>query len=392
MIDEKLLHFVQEHADEDPLRLALEGDKYPGVDVSLASRAIAARHKLRLKVPTWYACPQVFVEDRVAVEQSSSEIAARFKVRLLPDDVSVGIDLTGGLGVDSYFLAQKMSEWHYLDADPRRVMLATHNFQALGAEHIHTHSGKAETEGVELMRELRPQLIYLDPDRRPGGGSRKFHLSDSTPDILSLIPCIFELSTHAVILVKLSPLIDITYLKSLDFPLPFDTYILSVGREAKEVLIRFSTQAAGSTYAIEIGPEKILCEKAAILPTSVPVSDKVGNYMYDLYPSFAKVGIDYFPQFADHLIKPDRNTHLYFSDELINNFPGRAFKVLEFGKWSGQIAKKFSGTTLHLVTKNLKTSTDNFRSRLKIKEGGELFLFIYAAIGRKSCYVLAKAI
>lgn len=391
MIDSELLSYVWAHREADVRQLALEAKGGNSLSFSLTSalNAIQARQKLRLKHPAWYEVPEVFVPEAVMVEQSSSHETAEYKSRLVTPNALV-LDLSGGMGADSFAFAQVAREVVYLEASEERAEVARHNFRALGAGNIICHNGIAEEAGVQLAEELQPDLIFIDPDRRPESRrGRQFLLEDCTPDVTTLLPRLREVSPQSYFLIKVSPMADLTYLKR-HLPYLFDTYILSLKREVKELLLHITPESDYLVTAVEILPSgEISFTTDGGDPRPTTVSDEVGKYLYDLYPVFAKVGYQLLP--LDYEVwQPAEHTHLYFSDSFYPQFPGRSFKVLECNPGEKRWLKEVVKEPLHLVAKNLPTSTDELRRRLKIREGGELFLFAYALANGQRNFVLAR--
>lgn len=391
-MNDELLAYVWKHREEEVRKLALSGRKDAGdLDFSAALKAIQARQKLKTKHPEWYAVPEVFIPEAVVVEQSSSPETAAYKSQFAPLDSTV-LDLSGGMGADSFAFAKVAKVVTYLELSQERADLAAHNFRALECNNIHCHTGAAEVEGIALARELQPDLIYIDPDRRPTEArSRVFRLEDSCPDLTTLLPQLLSVSPRSEVLVKLSPMADLAYLEGA-LQHPFDTHIISLRREAKELLLHFTPTATQRITAVEIGKSQtITCTADGQATRSVEISSRVGRYLYDLYPAFAKVGYEHLG--LDYAVwQPARHTHLYFSEELLPHFPGRAFELLEHNLGEKRWLKEIARHPIHLQAKNLPTSTDQLRRQLKIKEGGDQFLFAYADELGKRNFVLSRRV
>lgn len=387
----QLLAYLWEHRDDDVRTLALSRHHEGLTDLKIALNALQARQKLQHKWPDWAKCPDVFLPESVMVEQSSSPETALYKTRFLQPGTTL-LDLSGGMGGDSYTFSLHSQEVHYLEASPERAAIAQHNFRALHRTNITCHTGQAELEGVALASQLQPHLIYIDPDRRATAKGRTFLLSESSPDITTLIPQLQEASPHSQLLIKLSPMADITYLTQA-LPYSFDLHIVSLRREAKELLLHLYPQAHGLITAVELQPYHCLSYTTdPTLPDTLPpISSEVGCYLHDLFPAFAKVG---YPQL--HLPypvwQPAPDTHLYFTHQPIADFPGRCFRVLESNKGEKRWLRKVTQQPLHLITKNLPITTDKLRHKWHIDEGGQLFLIAYGTEQGKSAYLLAEPI
>lgn len=384
-----LIDYVWEHRDDDVRTLALRSKVAPqGFAIAEALSAIQARQKLALKHPKWATEKEVFIPEPVIVEQSSSPETSEYKLQFVQPHWRV-LDLSGGMGADSFAFAQKANQVVYLDASPQRASLAAHNFHSLGQVNISCHSGRAEERGVKLAEELQPHLIFLDPDRRPGAKGRVFLIEECTPDITTLLPQLIAVSPHSHLLIKLSPMADLTYLQER-IPYKYDVHVVALRREAKELLLHIHPQATGIVTAVELQAHGTISYTASTT-TSTPISSEIGNYVHDLYPAFAKVGYDAFGLPFD-VWQPAPHTHLYFSRSQLLGFPGRVFKVIEHNLGDKRWLKQIAEQPLHLMAKNLPTSTDQLRRQLRITEGGDRFLIAFADAQGKRHFLLAELV
>ena len=282
--------FILAHDGEDPARLVLSRDRYPGVDVALAAATIESRRKLRHKVPEWYGHPELILPLRLSAEQCSSTATARYKASLAKNGLAEGFvsweaghprpvegegpaeyklfasqmmqeavggagmersgmessqetnpsafyiaDLTGGLGVDSWAFSQVASEVLYNEALPELCEAARQNFSVLGAENIRVRSHRlGEVPLREVLGDFRPDLIFLDPARRGAGGRKVFLLEDCSPDVTALLPEL--LAAAPFVLLKLSPMADISMLLRR-LPHVREVHAVAAGGECKELLL-----------------------------------------------------------------------------------------------------------------------------------------------------------
>lgn len=389
-ITEDLLEFIYQNQEKDSYRLALQRDRYPSSFWEHALPAIQARQKLAKKIPLWAEYPRVFISDPTIVEQASSWETSEYKASLISRDCIL-MDMTGGMGSDTYAFSQRASKAIYLEYDADRVEAARHNFGVLGAD-IPVYHGSAEVEGLRLAEEYHPDVIFIDPDRRPSEEHKRvFTLQDSLPDVLSLIPKLRIILPQASILLKLSPMMDLTQTESL-LGSDCDVHVVSLRREAKELLLHFRPGGHYTYNAIEVMSNRCLritAPKDMAAPPSI--SNEVGSMLFDLYPSVSKLGYGRF-SLPYSVWQPALHTHLFFSDtdDAWEDFPGRAFRVIEAGEWDKKTIKRLTQKPLHLVAKNFPILTDKLRTQLKVKEGGDLFLFAYMDEARASRFVLAK--
>ncbi len=200
-LSDELREFVRQHADEDTDKLLLQAGRYPSIDIPAATIQIAARRQIREKLPEWYANSGLIFPSRLAAEQCSSEACAAYKQSLLRGENVC--DLTGGLGVDSWYFSRKAASVTYIERNPDYCRAAGVNFRMLGAENIRI----VEADATVLVGELSADTFYIDPARRATGNRRLFALSDCEPDILALKSLLLPRCTRLI--VKTSPMADI---------------------------------------------------------------------------------------------------------------------------------------------------------------------------------------
>ena len=202
-LSDETLAFIRAHQDDDLERLLLSASRYSSVDVPFAVDQIRARRRIREKLPTWFANERLIFPSRLSVEQCSSERTADYKCRLVaPADVVC--DLTGGLGVDSYFLSRQAARVIYIERFEDYCAAAQANFQALRADNIEVRRGDA----VRMVDEMEAvDCFYVDPARRGEGDKRLFALADCEPDLPALLPSLWRKAP--MVIAKLSPMADL---------------------------------------------------------------------------------------------------------------------------------------------------------------------------------------
>lgn len=248
-LSSELKIFVEKHEGADAHSLALQGRKFPDLDMEQAIRQIVGRRIAKEKISTWYANAEIIYPAHLSLEQCSSEATALYKVSLTPNLSpkergvagassspsleglgEVMIDLTGGMGVDISFLAKNFKQAIYVEQQQELCEIAKHNFRALGLENIKVLNADAvkylaETEKVDL--------IYIDPARRDNIGKKTVSIEDCTPNILEIENLLEEKAE--TVMIKLSPMLDISLaLRSLKNV--SDVHIVAVNNEVKELL------------------------------------------------------------------------------------------------------------------------------------------------------------
>lgn len=262
---EKLAEFISSHISDDPVRLIMSRNRWPDIDMDMAVNSIESRRKLREKVREWYDEPRLIFPLKLSAEQCSSSATGRYKADLackIAGKESWNIaDLTGGLGVDSWFFSRKAERVLYNEMQEVLCKAAEHNFKVLGAGNISVSNNIAQQGEIRTVLDgFNPDIIYLDPARRGEGGRKVFLIEDCTPDVLALKDEIFVHTRH--ILLKLSPMADITMAVSRLGYRCREVHIVASGGECKELLIWMDLEwnDSYSITAVEIHNDGCLSE------------------------------------------------------------------------------------------------------------------------------------
>ncbi|MDR1881126.1 MAG: class I SAM-dependent methyltransferase [Tannerellaceae bacterium] len=371
------LQFIREHAGDDLNRLLLNASRYPEVDMPFVVEQIAIRRQVREKLPLWCANEGVIFPSRLAAEQSSSEQAARYKQRLAAGLVHV-CDLTGGMGVDSFFLSRVVERLTYIERNGAYCDAARQNFAALNAPNITVWEGDA----AALLPDLpETGLFYIDPARRGKGDKRLFALQDCEPDLQRLAPVLLERAPAVV--AKLSPMADISHTLSL-LPATVEVHVLAVRNEVKELLFVMKRGGEGRAPVIRCvhfttaGKEEafsFLAEEEKAAPSRP--APRLMAYLYEPNASILKAGAFKRIAFCYGVEKLHVNSHLYTSDRLVEDFPGRIFEVEEAFPFSGKRCKTLAQyiPQANITTRNFPLTAEALRQRTKIRDGGEAYLF-----------------
>ena len=194
---EKLADFVSSHISDDPVRLIMNRDRWPEIDMDMAVNSIESRRKLRDKVREWHDEPRLVFPLKLSAEQCSSSATGRYKAglasRISCKESWAIADLTGGLGVDSWFFSQKAERVLYNEMQEVLCRAAEHNFKVLEAGNISVSNGIARQGDIEkILDGFNPDIVYMDPARRGEGGRKVFLIEDCTPDVLTLKDEIFK--------------------------------------------------------------------------------------------------------------------------------------------------------------------------------------------------------
>lgn len=229
LVNEKTWNYIRQHADDDVRKLALQGVKDAEVDLQMALQQIAGRQTARRKLPSWAAVDGIIYPPHLNMEQCSSEQTARYKGKIAGEGESM-VDLTGGFGVDFYWISQGFRQRTYVEQNEQLCTISSHNFEVLGL----ACSVCCYDTATYLTTMPHVDLIYMDPARRNEHGGRTYGIADCSPNVLELLPLLLEKADR--LLVKLSPMLD--WRKAVeDLKYVTEVHIVSVDNECKELLL-----------------------------------------------------------------------------------------------------------------------------------------------------------
>ena len=363
--------FIAEHLNDDVHELALRYSNAK-VDMALALRQIEARQLLRKKVPSWSDNDDLLFPPHLSIEQCSSEATALYKASLLQG--SSFVDLTGGLGIDCFFLSRHFQKADYVELNPELCLLAEHNFGALGIS-AQVHNESAET----YLTHCDPvEVIFLDPARRDAYGRKTVSIADCTPDVIAMQDLLLQKARR--VMVKLSPMLDIA--KALEqLRHVSEVHVVAVANECKELLL-----------VMEPGYEDASVFIGVNLQSGQPPFRFTREEEQQASPAFAPVPLQYLYEPNAVLMKAGcfkllaqryqvrmlhANSHLYTSEQKVPGFPGRIFQVEGWAPFS----KKLGQTLLadvdkaSIATRNFPLTVAALRKTWKIADGDEIYLF-----------------
>lgn len=382
--------FIRDHANDDVRVLALQAKKYQMIDMHAALTQIAGRQAARSKIPQWYANAEIWYPAHLSMEQCSSEITARYKATLMKGDRLA--DLTGGLGVDCAFLSEHFKVTTYIERQGELCDIAMHNFAALGLKHITVNC----MDSVEALRALdEVDCLFVDPARRDSKGGKTVLISDCEPDVEKLEPLLLEKAKR--VMIKLSPMLDLSQaLRGL--PHTTEVHIVSVHNECKELLLILERGNMQNSADIPIrcvnfmshAPQNFTFTFSEEGGASPVYTTEVASYLYEPNASLLKAGAFRTVAARSGLKKLHPNSHLYTSDCLVNDFPGRIFRINRSSNNLKEILKGISKA--HIATRNFPLSAPELRKRTKLADGGDTYLFATTMNNGKKGYVLGERV
>lgn len=366
MLSVDYIEFILAHDGCDTASLLLQKDRYPDLDIPLIATILEARAKIRTKIPSWYAFPALVFTSSLSVEQSSSEATATYKQRFAEGKCVA--DLTGGLGVDSFFFSLVAKKVTYIERQRKLCDAAKENFKVLGAENIEVLCGDSK----ELLDNIEKQdLIFIDPARRSKTSSRVYSIADSEPNLLEMLPLIFRKTD--TVLVKISPMADISRTVEL-LPQTSEVHIVTSSNECKEILLLLKKDAAKAEPSIFAeGFTFTMKEEQDAVPT---FSAELGKYLYMPSKGMMKAGTFKLLSQRFSLAKLAVSTHLYTGMELLAEYPGRVFEVIESVQFKEKNFKylRHKYDKANIIALNLPVDTNALRRRLDIQDGGDIYL------------------
>lgn len=374
-MNQKTKQFIAEHEKDDIFTLKLQHRNDSEIDIDLAIRQIIGKQKVKSKIPLFYDAEDILYPVQLSLEQSSSELTAKYKSSLCKGNTLV--DLTGGFGIDCCFMSEHFKQVTYVERQAELCELAEHNFKVLEKSHIRVIH--AETE-KHLQEMEAVDWIFIDPARRSSSGKKVVLLSDCEPDVSALSTVLLEKSNR--IMIKLSPMMDITAALR-ELPTTSEIHILSVENECKEVLLILgqSVENNKKIKAINFGKnnENQVFEYSIDdeLNAIASFTSAIEKYLYEPNAAVMKSGAFKLVGGRFNLRKLHKNTHLYTSNKLLPDFPGRIFETRHLWGNSKAELKELAQhlPKANITTRNYPISVDELRKKLKIKDGGDTYLF-----------------
>jgi len=378
--------FIREYRERDIRQLALQANRFPDVDMPYALDQIQGWQIARRKLPKWAACDGVIFPPHLSMEQCSSEPTAQYKLNLAMEwaervgHASRMTDLTGGFGVDFSFTSCAFAAATYVERNEQLCHIVEHNLPLLGLNNATVVCADA----VEYLSTVEPQtMIFLDPARRDEHGAKTVMLADCTPDVVQLLPQLLEKSRFTML--KLSPMLD--WHKAVDDlqGTVREVHIVSVGGECKELLLVLSTvvESELKVYCADLSTASDTPSLFVYTPgSSAPVVNsklKTQNSKFVHEPNASIMKAGCFDELAAaYGVSPvSRNSHLFLSDEPVEDFPGRSFVVERVTTMNkGELRKALVGIDkANIATRNFPLTVAELRKRLKIKDGGDVYIF-----------------
>ncbi|MFK5958700.1 MAG: class I SAM-dependent methyltransferase [Lutibacter sp.] len=388
----KILHieiqdFINSNLKSDITKLILKGSSFEAVSIQEIAAQIEAKNKCEKKLPTWFSLKNIYFPKKLNIEQTSSEITAKYKANLVFGNTL--IDLTGGFGVDSYYFSKKVKNITHCEIDKELSGIVTYNLGILNSKNISTYVG----DGFEYLEKNNTKFdwIYADPSRRNDAKGKVFLLEDCLPNIPKNLEFLFKYTGN--ILLKISPILDI---KSAIHELKFvkEVHVVAVENEVKELLLVLE-----KNYIQQIDYKTINITKKSIQTfnfnfNSIALANysKPKKYIYEPNVAILKSGA--FQQISTHykLDKLHQHSHLYTSNNLID-FPGRTFKIKQISSYNKKELTKFIPLKkANITTRNFPETVAQIRKKINFKDGGNLYLFFTTNLNNRHIVLICEKV
>ena len=362
--------FISKNLKIEITKIILKGSPFEDIESKELANQILAKKKSEKKLPTWFSSKNIYYPNKISIEQTSSEITAAFKSKLVSGN-SI-IDITGGFGVDCFYFSKQFKKVIHCEINSELSTIVKHNYQQLNAKNIETNA----INGFDFLKETNDTFdcIYVDPSRRNDVKGKVFLLKDCLPYIPPKIDFFFTKANQ--ILIKVSPILDITNtineLKNVK-----SVHIVAVHNEVKELLFLLEKNYAESTNIIAVNIGKSKTDEFSFEYQSKETSNFSEPLSYLYEPNSAILKSGGFRQISNkfNVYKLEENSHLYTSENFID-FPGRAFKIVDILSYDKKkLKKRFSKSKANITTRNFPKTVAQIRKEINIKDGGADYLF-----------------
>lgn len=387
ILSTEIQKFINNSLQANISKLALSKNPFPEIDWKEIINQIVSKNKSKSKLTTWFTTEGIYFPPSISIEQTSSEITAKYKTDLLSGK-SI-IDLTGGFGVDCYYFSKKFEKVVHCEKNVELSEIVKHNYKKLKVDNIEC---KAQNS-TEVLTDSDTNFdwIYIDPSRRSDIKGKVFLLKDCLPNVPANLDLYFSKSKN--ILIKTAPILDITaginelnHIKSI--------HIIAIDNEVKELLWILEKDFSGK---IEITSVNIQKEKtdsnSFVFGQNTPTTFDLPNmFLYEPNAPLLKSGCSDNLSKTLNVDKLHPHSHLFTNLKLIE-FPGRRFMieaVIPFKK--DELKKHIEGKKMNITTRNFPLTVEEIRKKYKIAEGGNVYTFFTTNINDEKIVLICNKI
>ena len=388
-MNDKTRDFIEQNLDADIRQLALKGCRDKDVDLDAAIRQIAGRQTARRKLPSWAALDGILYPPHLNMEQCSSEQTARYKAGICSSHPSSKtlVDLTGGFGVDFAFMSEAFDEATYVERNSELFAISSANMKILAPK-----AKCLNEDGLEVLHRLdHVSMIFMDPARRDNHGARTYGISDCTPNVLEIKDELLQKAD--VVMLKLSPMLDWhKAISDLGEQYIKEVHIVSVQNECKELLIVMQQQPAEPPTVYCVNDDSVFSYHPSSISSNHISHHSSLIYLYEPNASIMKAGCFAEIEQAFEVSQLAPNSHLFASDQVIEDFPGRKFRVTAVTSMNKQELKQALKDIrqANIAVRNFPMSVADLRKRLKLSEGGNDYIFATTLTEGKKVLIICQ--
>lgn len=386
ILNTKIQDFINKNLNSDLSTILLKGIPFPNIETKTIIEQIEAKKRSKVKLPNWFSTKNIYYPNKLNIEQTSSEITAKYKSELISGD-SI-IDLTGGFGIDCFYFSKQFKNVKHCEINELLSSIVKHNYKQLNISNIEA----LQTDGITYLKRNKRffDWIYIDPSRRNDRKGKVFFLDDCLPNVPKHLDLLFSHSNN--IMIKTSPLLDLSvginelkHVKTI--------HVIAVNNEVKEllwvlendytdeILIKTANLKKDSKEVFDFS---INNEKQSEIQFSKPLT-----YLYEPNTAILKAGA--FNQVSKQLrvFKLHKHSHLYTNNNLIE-FPGRVFKIQNTIPYSKKSLKDLNISKANITTRNFPETVQHIRKKTKIKDGGDIYLFFTTDLNHQKIILITE--
>ena len=387
ILQPEIQQFISENGSVNINQLALKKNPFPEIPYSVLLNQIAAKQKAKDKLPTWYHANNIIYPEKISIEQTSSEITAKYKASLL-SGTSV-IDSTGGFGVDDYYFSKVVEKVTHCEINAELSEIVKHNCKQLQVDNMECFAG----DSAVLLKDLNQKFetIYIDPSRRNDAKGKVFMLADCLPNVVDLQDFYFTYSNK--ILVKTAPILDIqaglNELKNVK-----NIHIVAVENEVKELLweIEKNWNSIPVITTINFEKNRVFQNEITLESNETATYSLPKKYLYEPNAALMKSGCFEAISSIFSVDKLHQHSHLYTSD-LLQAFSGRSFEIITAIPYQkNEIKTHLLNKKMNVTTRNFPLKVDEIKKKHKISDGGTIFAFFTTNLNNEKIVLLCEKI
>lgn len=380
--------FINNNLDHNISCLLLKGIPFETIDSKLVIEQIEAKKRCKKKLPTWFNTKNIYFPNKLNIEQTSSETSARYKANLISGNHI--IDLTGGFGIDSYYFSKQIKNVIHCEINSELSRVVKHNFEALHISNITC----LNENGIEALKRINQPFdwIYIDPSRRDTLKQKVFLLADCEPNIKTSQSLFLKYAKN--VMIKTSPLLDLSA-TLLDLKYIKEIHIVAINNEVKELLWVLERDFKGDVIVKTVNLKKTNSQYFNFNfkdePEAQSTYSKPLTYLYEPNSAVLKSGSFNSISKILNISKIHKHSHLYTSETLLD-FPGRRFKIEKVLSFNKKAFSKEKITKANITIRNFPISVNDIRKKLKVKDGGNIYLFFTTDINNSKIIITCSKV